>query len=141
MPTDPLHELLDSAHEAGLISGVDHERLTKELHAARPSTFTEAAAKLVRERVLTPFQVERLQAGRGAECVLAGRYRILEKVGEGGMGAVFKARDIKLDRVVAVKVMAPRHVNVADAIRRFHREAKALAKVAHPSIVQAYDAD
>ncbi len=141
MTTDPLHHLLESAQQAGLLSGVDRQRLTQELQAEKPSTLIEAAGKLVQRHVLTSFQVEQLQAGRGRECVLAGRYRILEKLGAGGMGAVYKARDSKLDRLVAIKVMAPQHVNFADAVTRFHREAKALAQVSHPAIVQAYDAD
>lgn len=72
-------------------------------------------------------------------CLLAGRYRILEKLGEGGMGAVYKAHDERLDRDVAVKVLPPHSLHDADALARFQRESRALAKLSHPNIIQAYD--
>jgi serine/threonine protein kinase len=70
-----------------------------------------------------------------------GRYRLLEKLGEGGMGTVFLAQDTSLERRVAIKVLPARSVNDAGAVARFQREAKALAKLAHPGIVQAYDSE
>jgi len=70
---------------------------------------------------------------------LSQRYRLLEKLGEGSMGAVFKAHDAKLDRTVAIKIMAVDLVKHPDALARFQREARALAKVSHPGIVQAFD--
>lgn len=76
-----------------------------------------------------------------APTLLAGRYRLLDKLGEGGMGVVHKAHDAKLDRVVAIKIMSAQLVNHPDALARFEREARALAKVAHPGIVQAFDTD
>jgi len=63
-----------------------------------------------------------------------GQYEILEKLGQGGMGAVYKARDTKLDRVVALKVMNPGTVT-PQAYARFQREIKILAKLKHPNIV------
>ena len=54
-------------------------------------------------------------------------YRIVEKIGEGGMGVVYKAEDTKLDRVVALKFLAPHLLNNDEAKRRFLREAKAAA--------------
>src|SRR5215510_11890242 len=83
MPTDPLHQALDAAQQSGLLSAGDRERLTQELRAERPSTLMEAAAKLVDKQVLTSYQAEQIIIGRGGECVLAGRYQILEKLGEG----------------------------------------------------------
>jgi nitrous oxidase accessory protein NosD len=71
--------------------------------------------------------------------LLAGRYQLLEQLGQGGMGAVFRARDAKLDRAVALKMLPEGSAPDADAVRRFRREAKALAKLSHPGIIQAYD--
>jgi serine/threonine protein kinase len=68
-----------------------------------------------------------------------GRYRVLRKLGQGGMGAVYLAHDDKLDRHVALKVLPPQSINDPDAVARFQREAKALAKLHHPGIVQAHD--
>src|SRR5262245_34711041 len=70
-----------------------------------------------------------------------GRYQALRKLGQGGMGAVYLALDTRLDREVAVKVLPPESIHDPDAVARFQREAKALAKLSHPGIVQAHDSD
>jgi hypothetical protein len=64
-----------------------------------------------------------------------GRYRVIEKLGEGGMATVYKALDIRLDRLVALKVIRMDRDSSGDFIKRFEREAKALAKLSHPNIV------
>ena len=69
-----------------------------------------------------------------------GEYQLLEELGRGGMGRVYKARHTKLDRVVAVKVLPRGRVGDRQAIARFEREMKAVGQLAHPNIVQAYDA-
>ncbi|MFN7939883.1 MAG: protein kinase [Bryobacteraceae bacterium] len=68
-----------------------------------------------------------------------GHFEILEKIGEGGMGAVYKARDLHLDRFVAVKVLPPEKVADAERKRRFVLEAKAASALNHPNIVHIYD--
>jgi thiol-disulfide isomerase/thioredoxin len=70
-----------------------------------------------------------------------GRYRLLSKLGQGGMGAVYLAHDPRLDRRVALKVLPPDVAPDAAAPARFRREAQALARLAHPGIVQVHDAD
>jgi hypothetical protein len=70
-----------------------------------------------------------------------GRYQLLAKLGEGGMGQVYLANDTRLDRRVALKVLPPDSINDPDAVARFRREAKALAQLAHPGIVQAFDCE
>jgi tRNA A-37 threonylcarbamoyl transferase component Bud32 len=69
------------------------------------------------------------------------RYRILEPLGTGGMGAVYKAQHQRMDRIVAVKIIHPRIVHGVQAAERFQREVKAAAKLHHPNVVTAYDAD
>jgi serine/threonine protein kinase/Tfp pilus assembly protein PilF len=64
---------------------------------------------------------------------------ILELIGKGGMGAVYKARQPALDRFVALKILAPRSSDDRDFAGRFTREARALAKLSHPNIVGVYD--
>jgi Tol biopolymer transport system component/tRNA A-37 threonylcarbamoyl transferase component Bud32 len=66
-------------------------------------------------------------------------YRILEKIGEGGMGAVYKAQDTHLDRVVAVKVLPHEKVADPDRKQRFVQEAKAASSLNHPNIVIVHD--
>ena len=68
-----------------------------------------------------------------------GRYVITEPLGAGGMGVVYRARDEKLDRIVAIKLLAPGVFNGEDARGRFRREALALAKLSHAHIAAVYD--
>lgn len=69
-----------------------------------------------------------------------GPYQILDKLGEGGMGAVYKAKHVKLDKIVALKVLAAQVTRVPDAVQRFEREMRAVGKLEHPHIVRAMDA-
>ncbi|MFA6563499.1 MAG: protein kinase, partial [Verrucomicrobiia bacterium] len=69
-----------------------------------------------------------------------GGYAVLEQLGEGGMGAVFKARQPVLDRIVALKVIAPQVAQDPSYIARFQHEAKSAARLNHPNIVQVYAA-
>ncbi len=68
-------------------------------------------------------------------------YEVLEQIGEGGMGVVYKARDTQLDRVVAIKVLAARRIAEPSATERFLQEAKAASALNHPNIVTIYGVD
>lgn len=68
---------------------------------------------------------------------IVGRYKILEEIGRGGMGQVYKAYDAELDRVVALKLLLPG--SSSDSIRRFMREARACGRLQHPNIVGVHD--
>ena len=68
-----------------------------------------------------------------------GHYRIVEKIGEGGMGEVYRAHDERLDRDVAIKVLLKEVSENSDRLERFEREAKAVAKLAHPNILDVYE--
>src|SRR5216117_340871 len=68
-----------------------------------------------------------------------GPYEILAPLGAGGMGEVYRARDAKLDRDVAVKVLPPQLTANADALARCEREAKAVAALSHPNILAIFD--
>nr|HPL82325.1 serine/threonine-protein kinase [Anaerolineaceae bacterium] len=68
-----------------------------------------------------------------------GKYEILEDLGRGGFGVVYKARDTVLDRVVAVKVLHPNLVNDLSFVSRFRNEARLAAQLDHPNIVPVHD--
>lgn len=69
------------------------------------------------------------------------RYQVLARLGEGGMGVVFKARHRLMDRVVALKVISQKTLGNPSAIDRFQRETKAIARLTHPNIVTAFEAE
>jgi serine/threonine-protein kinase len=97
------------------------------------------AHALVSAGLLTAFQARHLLAGRVRGFVL-GRYRILEQVGQGGMGRVYKARHQALGRVVALKVLAPGLLAAGGTRELFERERRAVARLVHPNIVTAFNA-
>ena len=66
-------------------------------------------------------------------------YRILEPIGAGGMGAVYKAYDNKLQRTVAIKLLPPEYVSQQDRRRRFFQEARAASALSHPHILTVYE--
>ena len=70
-----------------------------------------------------------------------GHYHIIEQIGSGGMGVVYRARDIHLDRDVALKLLHPGTISDESARHRFHNEARALSKLNHPNIATIYDFD
>jgi serine/threonine protein kinase len=71
--------------------------------------------------------------------VLDGKYRLDKLIGRGGMGSVYRATDVRLDRAVAVKVMLEALLEIAGGYERFQREARAIARLKHPNIVTVYD--
>ena len=100
----------------------------------------ELAAALVDSKRLTDFQLQQLREGKIGSLVL-GNYVVLEKIGAGGMGVVYKARQRRMKRDVALKVLPEALTKSKDALARFHREVEAAAKLQHGNIAVAYDAD
>ena len=96
-------------------------------------------AWLTEQGWLTAWQGEMLLAGHSR--FFLGRYRLMNLLGQGGMGAVFRVEQSPLGRIVALKVLARRLIEDDDANARFLREIEAVAALVHPNIVTAYDAD
>lgn len=97
------------------------------------------AKQLVRDGRLTLFQAQLAVNGKAAALVL-GSYLILEKLGQGGMGQVYKARHRTMKREVALKVISAAVLKDETSLRRFQREVEAAAQLNHPNIVTAHDA-
>ena len=106
----------------------------------KPVTTNSLAVELVRRGRLTKYQAGRVAAGKIAGLVLD-KYVIQDKIGEGGMGEVFVAEHRRMKRPVVVKVLPPAATQSEYYIRRFQREVEAAAKLTHPNVVTAFDAD
>lgn len=98
------------------------------------------AKELIRSERLTAYQAERIAQGEVKGLIL-GSYVILDRIGAGGMGVVLKARHQRMKRIAAVKILAEERLKSVEMIERFYREVEAAAKLSHPNVVTAYDAD
>jgi serine/threonine protein kinase len=108
--------------------------------AVLPAKPQELAGLLVRDGFLTAFQADHLMRGRRPK-FLIGKYVILDRLGAGGMGAVYLCEHLQLERLVALKVLPADQAEDPGALARFIREAQAVAALNHPNIVRAYDVD
>ena len=104
-----------------------------------PPDVQKLAQALVEQGKLTRFQAAHLLQNK-AKGLVFGEYLVIDKIGAGGMGQVFKARHRRMKRLVAIKVLPPAAVKTPDAVKRFQREVEAAAKLVHPNIVIAHDA-
>lgn len=86
-----------------------------------------------------PHDGSPLESPRILPYLLLGRYRFLQVLGQGGMGMVLSAHDDKLDRLVAIKFLRPEHFGNAELKERFQREARAVARIAHPGVIALHD--
>ena len=103
----------------------------------KPKDARDLARELIRQGKLTNFQARMVYEGK-THALLLGDYDILEKLGQGGMGMVFKARHRVMKRTVALKILPPSVIKSEKSVKRFHREAIAAAKLTHPNIVTAF---
>ena len=130
-------EFMRAAQDSGL--------LTAEVlagYVVEEASDTDAAplaGRLVKDGRLTSFQAKHIYGGK-ARGLLLGPYVVLDVLGKGGMGHVYKAEHRKMRRVVALKVIAKAALRSPEAVRRFEREVQAAARLEHPNIVTAFDA-
>src|SRR5262245_29041137 len=136
-----VEQFLKHLEESSLLSSTDVLALNAQIPAESRKQDAQSLAKdLVRKKKLTLFQANALYAGKPQGLTL-GNYVIHEKIGAGAMGIVFKAEHRRMKRIVAVKVLPPAALKNPTVLKRFHREVEAVAKLAHPNIVAAHDAD
>jgi serine/threonine protein kinase len=136
MPSSP-QQFLEALTHSGLLTAADLAALRTE---APTQDGAIIAAELVNQRKLTPYQASMLSQGQSGGLVF-GEYTVLDKLGEGGMGVVYKAQHRRLKRTVALKVLSPTLTKDEHLVKRFHREVEAAARLSHPNIALAYDAN
>jgi len=135
-----LRQFVRNLVDSGLLSAADVSAFQDSLPPARrPDDAQSLARELVLARRLTKYQATAVYQGKTKGLVL-GEYVVLDRIGAGGMGQVFKARHRVMERIVALKVLPASAMSSAEAVRRFQREVRAAAKLMHPNIVTAYDA-
>ncbi len=105
-----------------------------------PADSKALAHKLVREGILTEYQTRRFLAGK-SHGLLVGKYVILDRLGSGSMGRVYKAHHQLMGRVVALKIIAPEIVTNERVVARFQREMRLVGRLDHANVVRAFDAD
>jgi serine/threonine protein kinase/WD40 repeat protein len=137
MPVPSPEELLAFLQEHGFLtpSQLQHVRGNGQTKFADAR---DLARELVDRNWLTPYQANQLLQGNGADLLL-GPYRILDRLGAGGMGQVFKAYHVSMDRIIALKLIPRDRVSDPTALARFNREVRAVAKLSHPNIVIAFE--
>jgi serine/threonine protein kinase len=136
----PVQQFLKSLADNGLLSAQEIKQEVARLPARIQQNTAELAKALVHHKLLTGWQASMLTQGK-AKVLTLGNYVLLEKLGSGGMGIVFKAQHRRMKRVVAIKVVNATVTKSPKAVQRFLREVEASGKLNHPNIVAAFDAD
>jgi len=135
-----LPQFVEALSASGLMSADELSAFRAKLPETPAGNPTEGLAReLVRQGKLTSFQVNAVYQGKTRGLVF-GEYVVLDKLGAGGMGRVFRARHRRMDRIVALKVLPKEVLSSAQAVERFEREVRAAARLHHAHIVTAYDA-
>jgi hypothetical protein len=106
-----------------------------------PEDAKSLARFMLRDGLLTRFQAGQILAGKARGMILSGKYRLLERLGKGGMGLVYLCEHMTMCRRVAIKVLPNAQAQDPGALERFLREARAAARLDHPNIVRAFDID
>jgi serine/threonine protein kinase len=134
-----VQELVDSLKQSMLLSPEDMDRAVEA--ASTSATDARSLARwLVTAGFLTGYQVAAV-CNRNYAGLRIGNYDILDRLGAGGMGTVFKARHRRMKRVVALKVLLHSLAQDDHFVQRFQREVETIARLSHPNIVMAFDAD
>jgi serine/threonine protein kinase len=135
-------EFLDLVRKSGV---VDEKRLNQYADKLRtagtlPVETNKLAGLLIRDGIVTHFQAEQILQGKWRRFTI-GKYKVLERLGSGGMGSVYLCEHKLMRRRVAVKVLPTAKAAEPSSLERFYREARAVASLDHPNIVHAYDID
>jgi serine/threonine protein kinase len=137
-----VEELLQLIRKSGMI---EEQKLTgylqrRHVDGGLPSDPKPATDHMIRDGLLTSFQAEQFLLGKWRGFTI-GKYKLLERIGVGGMGQVFLCEHMFMKRRVAVKVLPPAKAEQPAALGRFYREARAAGSLEHPNIVRTHDID
>ncbi|MFO0911063.1 MAG: serine/threonine-protein kinase, partial [Isosphaeraceae bacterium] len=126
-------------------SGVLPERQLAEIRSKvlsgdYPHDALALADRLIHDRILTEYQARKFLANK-PQGLVVGRYVIVDRLGSGSMGRVYKAHHGMMDRFVALKIIAPEIVSNERVVSRFQREMRLVGRLDHPNVIRAYDAD
>jgi serine/threonine protein kinase/WD40 repeat protein len=138
MAADRNRLLLDQLRESGLLQPAQLEQLAR-LPEAKAFDSLPLARQVDKRGWLTRYQLRQIAQGRGKDLRI-GPYILQDKLGEGGMGQVFKAKHEHMGRVVALKVIRKDRLSHPKAVSRFYQEVRAAGQLHHPHIVLAFDA-
>jgi WD40 repeat protein/serine/threonine protein kinase/Leucine-rich repeat (LRR) protein len=134
-----LSQFIKALTESGLLSADETETFIESLPPEKqPEDGAALAKELVRQGKLTKFQAQAIYQGKTK--LILGDYVVLDRIGQGGMGQVYKAEHRTMERVVALKTLPASATKSEKAVQRFHREVKVAARLSHPNIVTAHDA-
>jgi serine/threonine protein kinase len=134
-------EFIERVRKSGLCTDSHLDRYLKKRPAMADTHAEPIAAEMVHSGLLTDFQARQILGGRHPNFFIAGKYRILELLGRGGMGSVFLCEHVRMRRLVAVKVLPQECESDPEMLARFEREAQAVAAFDHPNVVHAHDID
>jgi serine/threonine protein kinase/WD40 repeat protein len=135
--TQTMAQLVTALRQGQLLKQAHLDKLTDLQH--RFQRAADLRSELVKCGWLTPYQAQEIAKGRGGG-LLVGPYVLLEPLGAGGMGQVFKARHRLMNRLAAVKLIREESRSSSEYHQRFLREVEAAAQLSHPNIVAAFDA-
>jgi serine/threonine-protein kinase len=139
--TITLSGFLDGIKSANILSERQRATLDAKLaEAGHPTDPDELAAVLVNEGVVTDYQAKQVLRGKPQSLTFGG-YVILDFLGKGTMGKVYKAQHRMMGRIVALKILEPRYINSTRSLARFQREMQMVGRLDHPNVVRAFDAD
>lgn len=130
-------DFMKAAADSGILTADSLEEFLRGVEPGADASML--AQRLVAAGRLTSFQASSI-CGGGAPSLVIGPYVVLDLLGSGGMGVVYKAEHRTMRRIVALKVIAPTVLQSPAAVRRFAREVQATARLDHPNIVTAFDA-
>lgn len=140
--TSSVDEFLSLLEQSQLLRGSLMQKVLEQIPTlgAEQQDASKVAKSLVKSQLLSAYQALRLLSGKSDGFYL-GKYRLLDVLGQGGMGMVYLAEQITMNRLVALKVIGRISKSKDDALARFKREARAVAQLSHTNIIQAYDFD